>query len=232
MNTSLRVLFLGRRNCSFSEALRDELNNCGWKLDTVWSRRRGERLSSDVEWWEGDYIFSFRSYFVLKDSLLKRAKIAAINFHPGPPKYRGSGCLNYALYNGEQTYGVTCHHMAAEVDSGGIIDVDYFDIFQNDNVERLLNRTTHKLYNLAIDLVAGIRREGEQYIRDLEQRNGAEKWGEAVGSVADLNASQFIDPKVGREELAARCRAYHTQAYPLKLDLHGYVFTLDSAPPD
>ena len=30
--------------------------------------------------------------------LIKRCKIAAINFHPGPPQYRGIGCINYALF--------------------------------------------------------------------------------------------------------------------------------------
>ena len=55
--------------------------------------------------WTGDYILSFRSLLILPEKIINNAKIAAINFHPGPPKYRGVGCLNYAVYNNEKYYG-------------------------------------------------------------------------------------------------------------------------------
>jgi methionyl-tRNA formyltransferase len=56
-----------------------------------------------------DYIFCFRSHFILNKKTISRAKIHAINFHPGPPEYRGIGCVNFSLLNKEKKYGATVH---------------------------------------------------------------------------------------------------------------------------
>ena len=80
-----------------------------------------ETLPEETLRWTGDYIVSYLCGWVVPQSLLDRAKVAAINFHPGPPEYPGTGCYNFALYEGATKYGVTCHHMAASVDAGAII---------------------------------------------------------------------------------------------------------------
>jgi methionyl-tRNA formyltransferase len=71
---------------------------------------------------------------------LDRAKHAAFNFHPGSPDYPGIGCLNFELYEEAREYGVTCHHMVPKVDTGGIIAVKHFAIFDSDCVASLLAR--------------------------------------------------------------------------------------------
>ena len=60
--------------------------------------------------------------------LLKKVNKAAINFHPGPPEYRGTGCVNYALYENSKFYGCTAHLINEKVDNGKIIDVKKFNI--------------------------------------------------------------------------------------------------------
>ena len=75
--------------------------------------------------WSGDFILSYLNPLVLPNILIERAKIAAINFHPGSPAYPGSGCYNFALYNQAEQYGVTCHHLVKRVDSGDIISQKY-----------------------------------------------------------------------------------------------------------
>ena len=49
-----------------------------------------------------DYLICFRSYLILKKNILSKIKFASINFHPGPPSYRGIGCANFALINNEK----------------------------------------------------------------------------------------------------------------------------------
>ena len=44
-----------------------------------------------------DYLFSYRSHLILSKKIIDKIKIAAINFHPGTPKYRGIGCTNFAF---------------------------------------------------------------------------------------------------------------------------------------
>ena len=86
-----------------------------------------------------DVIICFRSHFLLKEKHLKAAKIAAINFHPGPPKYRGVGCVNSAILNGEKSYGTTAHLINNKIDNGKIIDV-YKRSIESSNPGSLLNK--------------------------------------------------------------------------------------------
>ena len=60
--------------------------------------------------------------------LIKNANKIAINFHPGPPEYPGIGCTNYAIYNEDKNYGVTCHIMTDKIDDGLILSVNRFKI--------------------------------------------------------------------------------------------------------
>ncbi len=92
------ILFFGRAQCEATLKALNFLTRMGFNVSSVFSNYRGEALPEDMSWWTGDYIFCFRSMFILPKSLINKAKIAAINFHPGSPEYPGSGCLNYALY--------------------------------------------------------------------------------------------------------------------------------------
>jgi methionyl-tRNA formyltransferase len=78
--------------------------------------------------WEGDWIISYRGDYIFPEEVYRRARKGAINFHPAPPRYRGLGSQHYAIYQGDETYGSTCHHLARSVDTGDIIDVSEFKI--------------------------------------------------------------------------------------------------------
>ena len=75
-----------------------------------------------------DFIFSFRSHYILKKKLLSDVNYGAINFHPGPPEYRGIGCVNYALYDNSKNYGATAHLIDEKIDHGKIINTKMFTI--------------------------------------------------------------------------------------------------------
>ena len=58
---------------------------------------------------------------LVKQELLSAPSIGVLNVHPGIlPKYRGSCCCEWALYNGDPV-GLTAHFMDAGLDSGPII---------------------------------------------------------------------------------------------------------------
>ena len=117
------------------------------------SEKRKERLPNYVLSWKGDYIICFRSLSVLPKSLLKKASIAAVNFHPGPPEYPGSGCINFALYDEVNEYGVTAHIMNSKVDNGDILEVKRFKINMNTNLKEALSKTHDELFQLVITLL-------------------------------------------------------------------------------
>lgn len=85
----------------------------------------------------------FYFFLDLPGRFIESASVAAINFHPGSPEYPGTGCTNFAIYNDEKEYGITCHHMKAAVDSGHIIQVKRFPILPEDTVYSVTQQCYH-----------------------------------------------------------------------------------------
>ena len=103
-----------------------------------------------------DWVFSWLAPWKIPKKVLDCAKKGTINFHPGPPKYPGIGCYNYAIWNEDKGYAVTLHHMAEEIDAGKIIDTKWFKIYKNDTIESLKNRAMVELKKLFYDYMGRI----------------------------------------------------------------------------
>ena len=130
------VLFFGKHNDYYSLNFLNILKKNFKKVVVMWNVKKRVKITKKF-----DYIFCFRSHFILNKTTIAKAKIHAINFHPGPPKYRGIGCVNFALFNNEKKYGATVHLINEKIDNGKIIKVDEFKILDNYNVSSLLKRT-------------------------------------------------------------------------------------------
>ena len=95
------LLFLGKKNDSHTkEAI--EIVQSNFKNVSVFLGEWNDKIPDQVKTWSGDFIISYLSRWVLQRSILRRAQIAAINFHPASPQYPGIGCNNFALYNNEK----------------------------------------------------------------------------------------------------------------------------------
>jgi methionyl-tRNA formyltransferase len=73
-------------------------------------------------------LIGFVTPVIVPEAVLAQLGYGAINFHPGSPSYPGWAPAHFALYNREAEFGVTVHVMAAQVDSGPIIDVTLFPV--------------------------------------------------------------------------------------------------------
>ncbi len=181
----------------------------------------GQPLPESVPWWEGDIILSYNSRWILSEQLIVNARVCALNFHPAPPEYPGIGGPNFALYNGAETYGVTCHHMAGEVDSGPIVDVERFPILPQDGVASLLARTyafqLAQFFRIVPNLLAG---------NPLPVAN--DQWGKHKRTRAELNALYQIDPGVSAAELTRIIRATSYEAWQPKVTIGGQSFILEN----
>ncbi len=226
---TIRVLFFGRKNCNYSNRILRELIACNFQVKLVEAGTRSGKLPKAVANWEGDYIICFRSLYILPKALLDRASIAAINFHPAPPEYPGSGCINFALYDETAVYGVTAHLMNEFVDNGAILDVRRFEIMQSDSVSTLLARTHQELYRLCSDFIAGIKERNKDFLTERMRMAENEKWNGRARSIRELDVLQKIDVNTTAEELGRIIRATHTKEYPVKLEFHGFTFLLGSA---
>ncbi len=177
----------------------------------------GEPLPGEIQSWEGDYIVSYLSRWVVPDALLKRAGKAAINFHPASPEYPGIGCNNFALYENASEYGVTCHHMAPKVDTGHIIAVRRFPVYPTDDVAALLKRTYENQIALFFEIME-IMAEGK------ELPVSEETWTRAPFTRKQFNELFCITPSQSKDEIARRIRAISYGPYQPYVEIEGYRF--------
>jgi len=177
----------------------------------------GDSLPDEARLWEGDYIVSYLSRWVVPEGLLKRARRAAINFHPASPEFPGIGCTNFALYENAAEYGVTCHHMAAKVDTGGIVAVRRFPVFPEDNVASLLERTYQHQLALFLE-IAGLMAAGGQLPVSHET------WTRPPFTRAQFNQLFKITPDMPQDEIARRVRAVSFGEFQPYVEIDGYRF--------
>ena len=156
--------------------------------------------------------------------MLKKAFIAAVNFHPGPPEYPGSGCINFALYDEVNEYGVTAHIMNSKVDNGDILEVKRFKINMNTNLQEALSKTHDELYKLCYNFIRSLSLKGEELIIEKKKLFKNEKWRGSAKKIKDLDNLQSIDAMISKKEIKRIIRATYTEKHPPKIELHGYKF--------
>ena len=179
----------------------------------------GDPLPEEIRRWEGDYIVSYLSRWVVPEDLLLRARKAAINFHPASPDYPGIGCNNFALYEDAKEYGVTCHHMAPKVDTGRIIAVRRFPIHPEDDVAALLKRTYENQLALFFEIVQ-LMADG----KDLPVSH--ETWTRPPFTRAQFIELFRITPDMSKDEIARRIRAVSYKGWQPYVEIEGYRFEL------
>lgn len=211
-----KIIFCGKKNDAFSmQAMRF----CTMHFQDVkvfvseWKDPFPQEMYED----SCDYLINFLSRWIIPEAVLKKVKIAAINFHPGSPNYPGIGCNNFALYENASSYGVTCHHMLPIVDTGGIIATKTFPVYQNDDVASLLERTYPALLALFYEIMDGI-------LQGKPLPVSEEKWTRKPFTRKQFNELMTIREGITSEELKRRIRATSYKQWNPSIDLYGYQF--------
>jgi len=185
---------------------------------TVCTAALGDPLPEAARTWNGDIILSFLSPWIVPGDLLQRANVAALNFHPGPPEYPGIGCYNFALYDQVPQYGVTCHRMAARVDTGAIVRVSRFAVSPRDTVATLKDRSMNALLALFCEIVETIER-GDAL------PSSAEEWTRKPYTRRELDELGRITADMPTAEVQRRFRAMNFPPYPgLFTEIGGITF--------
>lgn len=145
----MRALFLGKNKRSAARAL-DWLVEQGCEVPAVvaaepdrWTHeeqrldivaeRHGIRLTDDDELYERppedvDVVVSFLFWKRIRPPLIELPRVGCLNFHPAPlPDMRGVGGYNVAILEGRRDWGVSCHFVDPEFDTGDIVAVERFD---------------------------------------------------------------------------------------------------------
>ena len=220
------VLFFGRKKDEKSIKCVKHLETLDFDVSVIWSSKRNEKLPEGIDWMGFDYFLCYRSYFILPKFIIESPKFYSINFHPGSPKYPGSGGVNFALYNDDKKFGVTVHLMDEKVDSGKILGTKYFPIFENDNLFKLLDRTHSNLFNLFIEFTTTLRKYGKNYIEKSLIENKDVIWSDLKRTAKDIDNYQLIDEDIDEIELKKRIRSFNFTNHPVKLKFQGKIFVL------
>jgi methionyl-tRNA formyltransferase len=215
-NPNISILFLGKadddycaRALAFCQEHSSNVTFCLGK----W----GDPLPENIRRWEGDTIISYLSRWVVPADLLARARKAAINFHPASPEYPGIGCNNFALYENAKEYGVTCHHMAPKVDTGGIIAVSRFPVHDSDGVAEILQHTYEHQIALFLEIAALI-------VEGKELPVSKETWTRPPFTRKQFNELFKITPDMSRDEIARRVRAISYGPWQPYVEIEGFRF--------
>jgi methionyl-tRNA formyltransferase len=198
------ILFIGKRNMAgagdaYCERAEKFIKKYFREYQII-AGKWGEPYPKKIGLWKGDYIISYLSPWIIKKSILKRAKIASINFHAGPPEYPGVGCYNFAMYNNEKAYGVTCHHMNPKVDTGKIIAVKKFPLNKNDTIYSMTQKTYKHIHSLFYDIMDVI-------IKGKKLPEAKINWKKKPYNTHKLNKLCKITPDMDRKEIKKRIKA-------------------------
>jgi methionyl-tRNA formyltransferase len=215
------VLFLGKAD---DPDCKCALEYCeqSFSATTPCLGRWGEPLPEAARTWNGDYIISYLSRWVVPSEVLSRARRAAVNFHPASPDYPGIGCTNFALYENATEYGATCHHMAAQVDTGEIIAVRRFPVLPEDDVASLLKRTYENQIALFLE-IAPLMAQGKTL------PSSTERWSRHPFTRRAFNELFKITAAMDKAEIARRVRAVSFGSFQPYIELQGFRF--EYAPP-
>ena len=220
------VLFMGRSGCFYSEKIRKLLEKSSKKFYYFESNKIGEKIHKKYLKLNYDYIFCFRSFYVLKNNILKKVNKAAINFHPGPTEYRGTGCANYALYENSKFYGCTAHLINEKVDGGKIIDVKKFNINKHNNVSEVLTKTYEAMFSQAISIIKNIKKN-PYFIENQILKNKDIKWSNKIKKLKDLTNFYQINKNIKKNDFLNKIRATDTPRFKPYIKLYGKKFILE-----
>ena len=111
----------------------DEFTREEQRVDLV-AQRHGLPLVSDEELYAAppgdvDVVVSFLFWKRIREPLLSLGAIGCLNFHPAPlPDMRGLAGYNVAVLEGMSEWGVSCHFVDPEFDTGDLVEVNRFPI--------------------------------------------------------------------------------------------------------
>jgi methionyl-tRNA formyltransferase len=103
------------------------------RVDLV-AERHGLPLVSDEELYAAppedvQLVISFLFWKRIREPLLSLGRLGCLNFHPAPlPDMRGLGGYNVAVLEGMRQWGVSCHFVDPDFDTGDLVEVERFPI--------------------------------------------------------------------------------------------------------
>jgi len=214
----MKVLFIGKKDDERAETAAEYLRSKFTDCEIIFGQRK-DKFPDFFKSWSGDYIFSYLSPWIISKTLLLNASSGAINWHPGPPEYPGIGCTNFAIYNNEKVFGITCHYMKAKVDTGKIIEVRRFPVTAEDGVFSM----TQNCYS---EILSSFKFIIDKIVNNETLPESKEHWTRVPYTRKELDALCEIKPDMSPEETKKRIKATTYDRPWAFTQIHGIKFYL------
>jgi methionyl-tRNA formyltransferase len=187
------------------------------------ARRHGLPLVSEAELYadppgEVDVVVSFLFWNLIREPLISLGRVGCLNFHPAPlPDFRGVGGYNLAILEGLPEWGVSCHFVDEQFDTGDLVAVERFPI--EPDVETALSLDAKSQEHLAALFERVMQRvlDGEELPRTPQ------------GEGRYLSRAEFEELRVVRpgDDLDRKLRAFWYPPWPgAVIELDGRRLTL------
>jgi methionyl-tRNA formyltransferase len=150
--------------------------------------------------------------------LIEGPRLGCLNFHPAPlPEMRGVGGYNVAILEGRRDWGVSCHFVDEDFDTGDIVAVDRFDIDPDAATPFDLDLQSQERLLVLFRSVLGTALAGEELPREPQGE------GRYV-SRAELEEMRRVRPG---DDVERKVRAFWYPPWPgAVLDVDGQRLTL------
>lgn len=114
-----------------------ELNRSeGIEMRCLPAKGAGRALQEMVEADAPDVFLSCQLSVIVNAQTCAFMRNRLLNFHFGPlPRYRGASPISHAILRDEARHGTTLHLIDAGIDTGPVIDIEYFDLDSHTNFD-------------------------------------------------------------------------------------------------
>lgn len=208
-----KIILLGRSNCKSTLRIYKFLKKNSKKLlffESSFDHKKKKFTKKELQ--NCDYIISFRGLFILSNKIIQTPKYGSINFHAGPPEYRGGGAVNFSILNNEKSFGCTAHLMTEKIDFGPIINVKRFPILKSDKVENILIKLHLKMEKQAIIIFKKLLKDPKN-LNMMIKSNQKIKWSKKINTTKDLEALKKLDLKMNNSTFLRRILATDYKKY-------------------
>jgi methionyl-tRNA formyltransferase len=200
----------------------DELTHERQRLDLA-AGRHGMPLTTEEELYANppadvDVVVSFLFWNRIREPLISLGRAGCLNFHPAPlPDYRGVGGYNVAILDGLASWGVSCHFVDEQLDTGDLVEVERFAIDPESETAFSLDLTSQEHLLALFERVMQRVLDGEPLPRSPQQD------GRYV-SRAEFEELRVVRPG---DDLRRKLRAFWYPPWPgAVLDVDGQRLTL------
>jgi methionyl-tRNA formyltransferase len=235
----MRVVFMGKSKRSAVRALDwlvasgaevvavvapepDELTHEQQRLDLA-ARRHGLAQVTEEQLYaeppeDVDLVVSFLFWNLIREPLISLGRIGCLNFHPAPlPDFRGVGGYNLAVLEGLPSWGVSCHFVDEQFDTGDVVEVERFPIDQEAETAFSLDLKSQE------HLVSLFERVVQRALDGVELPRTPQGEGRYVSS-AEFEELRMVRPG---DDLARKLRAFWYPPWPgAVIDVDGRRLTL------